>query len=156
QADGRTPAAGVVLYVYHTGADGRYARRAGDPPRYRAWLRTDGEGRYEYRTIRPAPYPGGEQAAHIHTQLWGDGVPPQWGTDLLFADDRLVPAEERRRSQALGRFAYVCTPRREAGGALRCRHDLLLSRHGDRFEANTRHGLEGPGRGAKAVAGGDA
>jgi protocatechuate 3,4-dioxygenase beta subunit len=141
QPDGKTPASGVVLYVYHTDASGVYARERGAPPRLRGWLRTDAEGRYEYRTIRPAPYPGGSEAAHVHTQLWGDDVPPQWGTTLLFADDPLVRPAERRRSADLGRFAFVCAPAKGPGGAQRCSHDLRLRREGDEFEAVTRHGL---------------
>ena len=150
--DGVTPAPGVVLYVYHTDSRGLYALLPGATPRLRAWLRTDGEGRYEYRTIRPAPYPLGRDAAHVHTQLWGDGVPPQWGTTLLFADDELVGDGERRKSQSLGRFAYVCEAKKGADGALACRHDLRLKARGDEFERVTRHGLERPA--ARAARGG--
>jgi protocatechuate 3,4-dioxygenase beta subunit len=144
RADGRTPAPGVVVYVYHTGSDGLYADRPGAPPRHRAWLRTDAQGRYSYRTLRPAPYPNGREAAHVHVQLWGPGVPAQWGTTLLFADDRLVPARAREESAALGRFAFVCAPTTAGDGVTRCRHDLRLAERGDRFEPVTRHGLAGP------------
>jgi protocatechuate 3,4-dioxygenase beta subunit len=141
RADGKTPAAGIVLYVYHTDRAGRYGARPGEPPRFRGWVRTDGEGRYTYRTIRPAPYPGQHIPAHVHVQMWGDGAPPQWGTELLFADDPLVPAAERHKSAGLGHFAYVCSPRRDARGVERCRHDLRLKTTGDRFEPSTRHGF---------------
>ncbi len=142
--DGVTPAAGVVLYVYHTDASGRYSPLPGGPPRLRGWMRTDGEGRYRYRTIRPGPYPGRRQAAHVHTQLWGGGHPAQWNQDLLFADDPLLPDAERRRAAASGRFAHVCAAPPDAGGILHCRHDLRLKAAGDEFEDNTRHGLAGP------------
>ena len=142
--DGKTPAPGVVVYVYHTDSAGYYSREAGAPPRLRGWLRTDAEGRYEYRTIRPAPYPDRREAAHVHTQLWGDGVPPQWGTTLVFADDPLVAADERRRSAKLGRFGYVCAPKPGPDGALRCRHDLRASLLPSVFEPSTRHGLAHP------------
>lgn len=138
--DGTTPAPGVVLYVYQTDATGRYAT-AGAAPRLRGWLRTDGEGSYEYRTIRPAPYPGQRIAAHIHTQLWGAGAPPQWNRDLLFADDPLVSVADKQESEALGRFAFVCAPRRAGDGAARCVHDLRLETSGDEFGSNTRHGI---------------
>jgi protocatechuate 3,4-dioxygenase beta subunit len=141
RADGKTPAAGVVVYVYQTDTTGRYNEKPGAPPRLRGWMQTDVHGNYEYRTIRPAPYPGGRVPAHVHTQLWGPGVPEQWGTELLFADDPALPAAERERSQALGRFAYVCSPRRDDHGWLHCRHDLRLKTTGDRIEANSRHGL---------------
>lgn len=92
--DGVTPAPGVVLYVYQTDATGRYSA-SGEVPRLRGWMRTDGEGRYRYRTIRPAAYPGRGFAAHVHTQAWGGGYEPQWNRDLLFADDPLLPDRER-------------------------------------------------------------
>lgn len=146
--DGITPAPGVVLYVYQTDATGRYAA-SGDVPRLRGWMRTDGEGRYRYRTIRPAAYPGREFAAHVHTQAWGGGYEPQWNRDLLFADDPLLPDRERDASREAGRFAWVCAPERGADGVSRCVHNLRLKAHGDRFEANTRHGLDVPPAGGR-------
>jgi protocatechuate 3,4-dioxygenase, beta subunit len=101
QADGRTPAAGVTMYVYQTDTTGRYGPSAMAGPRLRAWLKTDSEGRYEYSTIRPAPYPNGSEPAHIHVQFWSDKVPLQYARDLLFEDDPLVTADERRQSAHL-------------------------------------------------------
>jgi protocatechuate 3,4-dioxygenase beta subunit len=142
--DGVTPAAGVVLYVYHTDVRGLYADRPG-PPRLRGWMRTAEDGGYEYRTIRPASYPGRRVPAHVHTQLWGGPWPAQWNHELRFADDPFVDAGERRRSAAAGRFAWVCDPAPDADGALSCRHDLRLRPDGDELEDNIRHGLQGPG-----------
>ena len=139
--DGVTPAAGVILYVYQTGADGLY-NHGGGPMRLHAWLRTDAEGRYEYRTIRPAPYPGQTIPAHIHTQLWGGGAPPQYNRDMNFDDDKLLGDDERRRSESLGRFAFVRPLVRGTDGVWRATHDLRLKSEGDRFEPVIRHGLE--------------
>jgi protocatechuate 3,4-dioxygenase, beta subunit len=139
QPDGETPAPGVTLYVYQTDATGRYAR-LGRIPRLRGWMTTDAEGRYEYRTIRPAPYPGGRIPAHVHTQLWGGDWPKQWNRDLNFADDERVTERERRESDAAGRFAWVCAPALDADGTQRCTHDLRLKSRGDRFEENIGHG----------------
>ncbi len=140
--DGETPVPGVVLYVYHTDLGGRYAR-LGWTPRLRGWVRTDAEGRYEYRTIRPGAYPGRSNPAHVHVQLWGAGYEPQYANDLLFADDPLLGAGERERSRAAGRFAHVCAPGRTKPGELLCTHNHRLKPTGDRFEDNTRHGLDG-------------
>ncbi len=142
--DGVTPAPGVVVYVYQTGIDGLYAPAGEAVPRLRGWMRTDARGRYSYRTIRPGPYPGRTIAAHVHTQLWGGGYEPQWNRELLFDDDPYVGAEERRASAAAGRFAWVCVPKSDGHGLLRCRHDLRLKPGGDRFEAGIRHGLDAP------------
>lgn len=141
-ADGVTPAAGVVLYVYHTDAAGLY--RPGDGvgnPRLRAHFKTDANGRYAYRTIRPGHYPGGQFAAHVHTQLWGDGVPPHWGTTLLFTGDRSLSDAERRESAALGRFANI-RPLTRTAGVWHGVHDIRLKTTADTFEPHTRHGLD--------------
>lgn len=92
--DGRTPAADVVLYAYHTNAEGIYERtgdETGNGRRHgdlRSWLRTDDRGRYEIRTIRPGNYPGRDAAAHIHmTVQEPDGTPEYWLPTFWFADD---------------------------------------------------------------------
>lgn len=139
--DGKTPAAGVVLYVYQTDITGRYNQRPLQAPRLRGWMKTDAEGRYQYRTVRPASYPSSSIAQHIHTQLWGDGVPAQWNKDLNFSDDPFVSAQEKTRSAAAGRFAWVCEPRRDSGGVSHCTHNLQLKTTGDEFESNTQHGF---------------
>lgn len=140
--DGRTPVAGAVLYVYQTDATGEYGNRDG-APRLRGWMKTDANGHYEYRTIRPASYPGTRIPAHIHTQLWGAGYAPQWNHDLLFEDDPTLGEKVKAESREAGRFAWVCSPT-PAGEAARCTHDLRLKEDGDSFEANTRHGLDSP------------
>ncbi len=153
EADGKTPAADIVVYVFHTDASGVYNAKHGAPPRLRGWVRTDAQGRYAYRTIRPAPYPGGGDAAHVHTQLWSYVVPAQWGTSLLFADDPQLPVTDRLRSATLGRFGYVCAPSRDAQGVQRCRHDLRLKKRGDDFAGHDRHGFIGaPGGITEAIA----
>lgn len=142
--DGVTPVPGVVVYAYHTDATGLYAR-AGGVPRLRGWMKTDARGHYEYRTVRPARYPGAKIPAHVHTQLWGAGYAPQWNKDLEFADDPFVLAPEKAASKAAGRFAWVCDPsisNAPGNAAQRCTHNLKLKVEGDTFEANSRHGFE--------------
>ena len=78
--------------------------------------------------------------AHVHTQLWGAGWPAQYGTELEFADDALVPADDVTRSATLGRFAFVRPATRGADGVLRVTHDLRLKERGDTFEDSTAHG----------------
>jgi protocatechuate 3,4-dioxygenase beta subunit len=140
EPDGETPAAGVTLYVYQTDRSGRYAPRGESVPRLRAWMTTDQEGRYEYRTVRPASYPGGRVPQHVHTQLWGAGWPKQWNRSLEFADDPLMSDRRRSDSAAEGRFAWVCSTATAADDVERCTHDLRLKRTGDRFEPNIDHG----------------
>jgi protocatechuate 3,4-dioxygenase beta subunit len=138
--DGVTPAAGVTLYVYQTDATGLYAP-TGTIPRLRGWMTTDEQGRYEYRTIRPAPYPSQPVPAHVHTQLWGGGAETQWNEELEFSDDPLLSDRSRRASAAAGRFGGVCTPRIDPDGTQRCTHDLRLKPDSDEFQGGTRHGF---------------
>jgi len=70
--DGRTPAAGVIVYAYHTNAEGVYPTR-GDERNWarrhgylRGWIKTNDQGQYRFETIRPGPYPGRSDPAHIH------------------------------------------------------------------------------------------
>jgi protocatechuate 3,4-dioxygenase, beta subunit len=140
--DGVAPAAGVFLYVYHTDATGHYNRERGDPPRLRGWMKTGPDGKYEYRTIRPAPYPGRTIAAHVHTQLWGGGYPAQWNADLLFEGDPLITARERDESDRVGRFAFIRPSRKDDHGVRHVAHDLRLKTAGTRFSANILHGME--------------
>src|ERR1051326_7764841 len=62
--DGKTPAEGILIYVYHANAAGINAKRTPDTGRpqwrhgyLRGWMRTGKDGKYEFRTIKPGGYP---------------------------------------------------------------------------------------------------
>jgi protocatechuate 3,4-dioxygenase beta subunit len=107
RSDGKTTAPGVVLYVYQTDATGRYAagsdqrhgRRHG---RLRGWMRTDADGRYEFRTIRPAPYPGQAIPAHIHPVVKEPDRNEYYIDEFLFDDDPLLTKAERAKQDGRG------------------------------------------------------
>lgn len=143
--DGETPADGAILYVYQTDITGLYAPDRAGLPRLRGFLKTGPDGRYSFRTIRPAPYPEGTIPAHIHTQLWGKDVPPQWNLDLLFDDDPLVREADRTASRAAGRFANVCMPVAGPSGVLEATLNLRIKPKATRFEGGIRHGLDACG-----------
>ncbi|SHI63449.1 protocatechuate 3,4-dioxygenase beta subunit [Hymenobacter daecheongensis DSM 21074] len=96
ESDGRTPAPNVAMYFYQTNARGRYAKLGTEPPTShawwhgysRGWLRTDVQGRYELRTVKPGPYPGRTIPAHIHFYV---KAPSQrqcyYLSDFVFAGD---------------------------------------------------------------------
>lgn len=115
-SDGVTPAAGVIVYAYHTDSSGEYHNDANRVARLHGWAKTDADGRFEFRTIRPAPYPGRQIAAHVHFHAWGRGVPLQWLDGLRFADDPLVSAADRASSLTHGKFGNVCAVTRTADG----------------------------------------
>jgi protocatechuate 3,4-dioxygenase, beta subunit len=107
QQDGKTPASNVILYVYHTDARGKYspataqqnARRHGH---LRGWMKTDENGRYEFKTIRPGSYPNSNNPQHIHPIIKEANVSLYWIDEYLFEDDPLLSAKERERQQKRG------------------------------------------------------
>ena len=140
RGDGRAPAAGVLVYAHHTGANGLYDNAADGTPRRQAFVRTDAEGRFVLRTGMPTPYPNRTQPAHVHLHLWGEGVPHQWTDDVLFADDGLVTAEMRAQSSAAGRFSWVSDAPLEKGVRV-VRRAIRLKAAGDRLDPRVRFGL---------------
>jgi protocatechuate 3,4-dioxygenase beta subunit len=135
--DGRTPAQGVTVYAYQTGADGLYNRPGSKAPRIHGWMTTGREGRFRFETIRPGSYPNTRIAAHIHIQCWSREFPPQYSPDILFEDDPLLGDRDRRNSARLGDFLNV--HRVEDG---RLVHNIRLKSTGDGFEESTMHGLD--------------
>jgi protocatechuate 3,4-dioxygenase beta subunit len=128
--DGRHPVAGIVVYAYQTDSKGLYTPAGGAPrpARLRGWARTDATGRYEFRTIRPGPYPGGGVPAHIHFHLWGAGYPRQWAEELRFEGGPYVTTEMAEQSRKAGRFGGVRPVVRGEDGTWRCRFDMRVKR----------------------------
>lgn len=69
--------------VYHHPAGGAEAERDQTFQGY-GQTRTDGEGAFHFRTIRPVPYPG--RTPHIHARVEAAGL-ATLGTQLYLADD---------------------------------------------------------------------
>lgn len=130
--DGKTPAAGVVLYVYHTDATGRYSRGESLPGngrrhgKLRGWVKTGADGKYELRTIRPAPYPGGREPAHIHTSALAPGTSEVYLGEFTFMDDPFVPQADKDRAAKEGRLASIVTLVQGSDDVWRGERDLVL------------------------------
>jgi protocatechuate 3,4-dioxygenase beta subunit len=126
----------VLLYVYHTSSKGWYSDRAshvsgnaGDHKHARlfGYLRTDDDGRYEFRTIRPAGYPQSDLPAHIHVEVT-DGKGRVLVTEIRFDDDPRLTAAMRKRSREEG--FVICPVARGADGVQQVRADLQLQSGG--------------------------
>lgn len=124
--DGETPAAGVDLYAYHTDAEGLYsATNDNTDPRIKATVRTGADGRYQLRTIKPAPYPGGGVPAHVHFRISGGGFPDQ-RVDLNFEGDPYLSARAVARSAERGSFGPVRPLEKGDDGAWHVVFDIRL------------------------------
>jgi len=106
--DGRSPVHGITVFAYHTDAEGHYDIPSNGPHSWRlkGWALTDPDGRFQFDTMRPAPYPGRNVAAHVHVSLEGPHLRRR-SIGLQFDDDPLVTRADRDRSNKAGRFGDV-------------------------------------------------
>ena len=88
QPDGRTPAPSILIYFYHTDSEGYYGR-SGEvrDGHFRGWMLTGANGKYEFSSIKPAPYPNRTEAAHVHMTLTGKNFKEDSINAILFEGD---------------------------------------------------------------------
>ncbi len=104
------PIAGAEIDVWQTAANGLYSNQdlAMDPWDFRARFESDGDGRYAFSTVRPAPYtvptdgPGGEiliatgrdpwRASHLHFVVQAPGF-RTLVTEVFPADDPYLDSD---------------------------------------------------------------
>jgi protocatechuate 3,4-dioxygenase beta subunit len=95
-------------------------------PRLYALLRTDPEGRYSFRTIRPASYPGTRVPQHIHYEVAAEGHEPRI-FEIVFEDDPFVTAQIRDAAAQPGSFYALRRVERGESGPGRVTQDVVLS-----------------------------
>lgn len=100
--DGKTPAEGVILYIYHTNREGIYqtkgdekgwARRHGF---IRGWVKTNRTGNYAFYTFRPATYPDRSEPEHIHLTIKEPNKNEYYLDDFVFEDDPLLKSAGKK------------------------------------------------------------
>jgi len=124
-----TPAAGVIVYAYHTDAGGIYPDAATRHGRLRGWAKTDETGAYRFDTVRPGAYPTRTAPQHVHMHVVEPGRATYWIDDVHFTDDPLFDAERERRSRRTPRGGSgVVEPEHGPDGAWRARRDVVLGR----------------------------
>ena len=108
KADGKTPAPDVVLYLYHTNEKGIYPKKGdenGWAKRHgylRGWVKTDQKGAYKFGSLRPAPYPGRDEPAHIHVIVKEPGINEYYIDEFLFSDDPLLTQARKDKLENRG------------------------------------------------------
>jgi protocatechuate 3,4-dioxygenase beta subunit len=126
--DGRTPARGVRMSVYHTDSEGYYSRPTSDPrrARLRGTLVTGADGRYELKTILPGHYPDATIERHIHVHLAPPDLPEHWVASFMFEGDPKLSARDVDASRSAGSFRYVIAATPGAGGVLQATRDFRI------------------------------
>ena len=134
QPDGHTPAAGVILYVYHTNQEGIYPTRGNEngwARRHgyiRGWMKTDARGHYAFYTLKPAPYPGRDSPAHIHPIVLEPDGNYYWLEEYVFAGDPLLKPEDAQKRNPQGGPGFVLHPEQQAG-MLVAERDIILGKN---------------------------
>ena len=101
--DGKTPAADVVLYVYHTDQTGVYPKKGNEKgwaKRHgyiRGWVKTDKRGFYKFYTLVPASYPNSKNPKHIHPVVKETDKNEYWIDEYLFEGDPFLKFEKSDR-----------------------------------------------------------
>ena len=126
-ADGTTPAEGVDLFVYHADINGYYSGTTIDSsnPRNKANLKTDAEGHFAFRTVRPGGYPNNNVPAHIHFKISHKDYPDQQ-IDLQFVGDPNHSERAIERSKAAGRFGVIQPLTQDENGTWQGIRDIRL------------------------------
>lgn len=133
QSDGRTPAPGVVLYIYHTDQTGVYPNRGNEKgwaKRHgylRGWVRTNNKGEYAFYTLKPIGYNNGRAPAHIHITIKEPHVNEYWIDEYVFADDPQLSKEDRERTSKRGGSGVVQLQKQ--GNVLVARRDIILGKN---------------------------
>lgn len=110
---GCRPLAGALVDLWHADQHGDYDNSGF---RYRGHQRTDGSGRYRFRTIRPAVYVG--RTAHYHVKVQAPGS-RLLTTQLYFPDESANRRDRMFRTELLMKVA-------EAPAGMAARFDFVL------------------------------
>lgn len=124
-ADGR-PAAGVVVYAYHTDASGIYPEAETRHGELRGWARTGEDGRFRFDTIRPGAYPGRTTPQHVHLHVIEPGIGTYWIDAIMFTDDPLLSGGRHRQVDSGRGGSGIVTPVRDHDGRWLVRRDIVL------------------------------
>ena len=108
QQDGKTPAAGVVIYAYHTNQKGVYEKQGGEEGwgkvhgRLRGWVKTGADGTYAFYTLKPGIYPTRSEPAHVHLTVLEPNGKYYWITSAHFEGDPLLSDKELKNNSPRG------------------------------------------------------
>lgn len=130
QADGKTPASGVIIYAYHTDRSGIYPTK-GDEQGWvkrhgylRGWTQTDESGQYTFYTFKPETYPSRTEPAHVHLTIKEPGKQEYWIDSIHFEDDVLLTERVKKNLRNRGGSGVVTL--KTQGPHLLAKRDIIL------------------------------
>lgn len=130
QKDGKTHAPDVILYIYHTDRTGIYPNKGNEEgwaKRHgfiQGWVKTDAQGNYTFFTFRPAAYPDGTEAEHIHLTVKEPNTVPYYLDDFVFDGDPILTLE--KRAKLLNRGGSGIAKAKLENGVWLIERDLIL------------------------------
>jgi protocatechuate 3,4-dioxygenase beta subunit len=129
--DGKTPAAGVIIYYWQTDNNGLYSpsktmdKGAERHGHIRGWVKTGADGKYAIYTVKPAPYPNSNNPAHIHILIKEPDIENAYYIDeFVFDDDELVTPQMRNNQSKRGGSGILQLKTR--GNIQAADHDIIL------------------------------
>ena len=129
--DGKTAAANVIIYYWHTDNNGYYSpikgmdEKAKRHGHIRGWVKTDENGKYSIYTIKPAPYPDSDIPAHVHTSIKEPDIANEYYIDeFIFDEDKLLTSKKRAALENRGGSGVLSVSL--LGDRLIAEHDIIL------------------------------
>lgn len=132
QPDGKTPAEGVILYVYHTNKAGEYAKRGNEKGwarthgYIRTWLKTGKDGSYTFYTFKPGSY--SQNPAHIHPIILEPNGKYYWLGSYLFEGDPNLTSRQRNQRNPRGGHNGILDLKKQ-GDLLVGERDIILGKN---------------------------
>jgi protocatechuate 3,4-dioxygenase beta subunit len=117
---------GIIVYAYQTDYQGTYPVAATRHGRLRGWAKTDENGYYRFKTIRPGTYPSRDLPQHVHMHVIEPGVGTYFIDDILFSDDPLLTSERLNQLQEGRGGDGLANPEKESGVGWKVRRDITL------------------------------
>lgn len=113
-----TPSVNVIIHSYHRdiqGYDFGEKDKVLSTWRLQGWAKTDKNGTFEFKTIRPAPDYLEREGAHIHFTTISEKYGKQWAPKVFFDDDPMITDSQRLKSRKHGKYGWVCKVRETNG-----------------------------------------
>lgn len=128
--DAKTPVNNAILSVWHTDSNGYYIIGGGgageEDPRIHGRMKTGVDGKYEFRTIKPAPYPTNTTPSHIHAHISASHY-PEYALIYYFEGDKLITDQNRSElNNHRGGTTSIIELTKDSKGILTGHRDIIL------------------------------